>query len=97
MSLKLLQDKVCVLTGVAQGLGQALSLRMAEEGCHVAIADMKEEQLKATAAEVAEKTETYNLAFLRASAPPRQIPMRRIGSHFPELGTALHWGNGRSR
>ena len=56
MSLKLLQDKVCVLTGGAQGLGQALSLRMAEEGCHVAIADLKEDQLKATAADVAAKT-----------------------------------------
>ena len=56
MSLKLLQDKICVLTGGAQGLGQALSMRMAEEGCHVVIADMKEDALKATAAEVAEKT-----------------------------------------
>jgi sorbitol-6-phosphate 2-dehydrogenase len=56
MSLKLLEGKICVLTGGAQGLGQALSMRMAEEGCHVIIADLKEDQLKATAAGVAQKT-----------------------------------------
>ena len=53
---KMLQDKIAVITGGAQGLGQALSLRMAEEGCHIVIADLKEDQLKATAADVAEKT-----------------------------------------
>ena len=34
----------------------AISLRMAEEGCHIVIADLKEDQLKATAADVAQKT-----------------------------------------
>ena len=52
MSLKLLQDKICVLTGGAQGLGQALSLRMAAEGCHIVVADLKEDQLKATVADL---------------------------------------------
>ena len=56
MNTKLLQDKICVLTGGAQGLGQALSRRMAEEGCHVVIADLKEDQLKRTAAEIAKST-----------------------------------------
>jgi 3-oxoacyl-[acyl-carrier protein] reductase len=35
-----LADKVCVITGGANGIGQSLSLRMAQEGARVIIADI---------------------------------------------------------
>jgi sorbitol-6-phosphate 2-dehydrogenase len=44
-----LQDKIALVTGGAQGLGQAICLRLAQEGCHVVIADIKIEQAQATA------------------------------------------------
>jgi len=47
----ILNDKIAVLTGGAQGLGEALALRLANEGCHVVIGDMNE----ADAAQTAEK------------------------------------------
>jgi sorbitol-6-phosphate 2-dehydrogenase len=37
-----LNDKIAVVTGGAQGLGQAISERLAREGCHVLIADVNE-------------------------------------------------------
>lgn len=51
-----LENKIAVVTGGAQGLGQAISRRLAREGCHVAIADMKEDAAKATAAEIIKTT-----------------------------------------
>ncbi|HEY3762075.1 MAG TPA: SDR family NAD(P)-dependent oxidoreductase [Verrucomicrobiae bacterium] len=51
-----LENKVAVVTGGAQGLGQAISQRLAAEGCHVVIADMKDEAAQATATEIAKAT-----------------------------------------
>jgi len=50
---KTLQDKVAIVTGGAQGLGQAICWRLADEGCHVVVADLKEEQAKETADAIA--------------------------------------------
>jgi sorbitol-6-phosphate 2-dehydrogenase len=49
----MMKDKVAVLTGGAQGLGEALALRLAKEGCHVVIGDMNGDGAAATAAKVA--------------------------------------------
>ncbi|MBE0696148.1 MAG: SDR family NAD(P)-dependent oxidoreductase, partial [Anaerolineaceae bacterium] len=50
---KLLQDRVALVTGGAQGLGQAICQRLAQEGCHVAVADINEEKAQETAAAIA--------------------------------------------
>lgn len=36
-----LNDKVALVTGAARGIGFAVALKLAEEGCHVAIGDLK--------------------------------------------------------
>lgn len=46
------ENKIAVLTGGAQGLGEAIALRLAKEGCHLVIGDMNEEGAAATAAEI---------------------------------------------
>ncbi len=48
----MLNKKVAVLTGGAQGLGEAIALRLANEGCHVVIGDMNEEGAAQTAEKV---------------------------------------------
>ncbi len=52
----LLPDKIALVTGGGQGLGAAICLRLANEGCHVVVADLNEETASATAAQIAADT-----------------------------------------
>jgi len=52
-----LPNKIAIVTGGAQGLGQAISRRLAQEGCVVVIADVKEKGIADTAAAVAKETD----------------------------------------
>ncbi|HEX7570333.1 MAG TPA: SDR family NAD(P)-dependent oxidoreductase, partial [Verrucomicrobiae bacterium] len=51
-----LKDKIAIITGGAQGLGQAVSERLAREGCQVVIADVNEKGVTETAAAIAKAT-----------------------------------------
>jgi len=46
----MLKDKRAIVTGAAQGLGEAIAARLLREGCRVIIADLQEKQLEETAA-----------------------------------------------
>ncbi len=59
---KLLSDKIALVTGGGQGLGQAICLRLANEGCHVIVADMNETTAQETAGLI-----SGNLTFPRKS------------------------------
>jgi sorbitol-6-phosphate 2-dehydrogenase len=58
---RLLEDKIAIITGGGQGLGQAISCRLAHEGCHVLVADLNEQAATETA-EAIVKTETSQRA-----------------------------------
>lgn len=53
--MKTLSDKVAVVTGAASGIGRALAVGLAGEGCALAIADINEEGLDETARMVSEQ------------------------------------------
>lgn len=57
-----LKDRIAVVTGGAQGLGAAIVERLASEGAHVVVADLKVEQAQATAEAVAAASGRRTLA-----------------------------------
>lgn len=52
MSNIMLKDKVAVITGASQGLGEALAIRLSDEGCKVVVADLNYEGAQNVAAQL---------------------------------------------
>jgi 3alpha(or 20beta)-hydroxysteroid dehydrogenase len=50
-----LEGKTALVTGAARGMGEAIARRFAQEGARVALADIREEQGKAVAAEIGDR------------------------------------------
>jgi sorbitol-6-phosphate 2-dehydrogenase len=60
--MRLLQDQIAIVTGGAQGLGQAICFRLAREGAHVLVADLNLEGAEQTASRIMGETDRKALA-----------------------------------
>ena len=74
--MKIIKDKVAVITGAASGIGRSLAVHLAREGCHLAICDVDPKGLKDSAAmikdshrnifegivDVADRSQVYDFA-----------------------------------
>jgi sorbitol-6-phosphate 2-dehydrogenase len=58
-----LKDCIAIVTGGAQGLGEAICLRLANEGCHLSVADLNGEGAAGTAAKIKKQTDRQALNF----------------------------------
>ncbi len=47
--MKTFQQKVVVITGAGSGIGRELALQLAQQGAHLAVADIQEAPLRETA------------------------------------------------
>lgn len=51
--MKLLEGKTAIITGASRGIGKAIALRFAQEGCNVAFTDLfEDDNMKTTEAEI---------------------------------------------
>src|SRR5438876_888537 len=57
-----LKDKVALITGGAQGIGQAIGSKFASEGAHIVVSDVVEELAQKTADEFQKKYNVQTLA-----------------------------------
>lgn len=87
MSALPLLDRIAVVTGGAQGLGAAIALRLAQEGAHVVIADLKVESAQATADAIHSQTERRTLAVACDVTSEAQVEalMQRAVDEFGRL------------
>ncbi len=68
-----LTDRIALVTGGAQGLGAAICLRLAREGCDVMVADLNGEQAEQSAQMVAQETGRRVLAMKVNVANEEQV------------------------
>ncbi len=59
---KPLQDRIAIVTGGAQGLGEAICHRLAREGAHVVVADLNLEKAEQVAAAITAQTDRRAIA-----------------------------------
>jgi 3-oxoacyl-[acyl-carrier protein] reductase len=75
MSLRL-NHKVALVTGAARGIGRAIALRFAAEGCAVAVCDLNREGAEDTAAQCRERGAAVGIPDLRAFATGCDVSQR---------------------
>ncbi len=83
----ILTDRIALVTGGAQGLGAALCLRLAQEGCHVAVADLNQAGAEQTAADIAAQTgrRTLGIGVDVTSEPSVEAMVQRVLAEFGQL------------
>ncbi|NPV86225.1 MAG: sorbitol-6-phosphate dehydrogenase [Anaerolineae bacterium] len=82
---KQLQDRIAIVTGGAQGLGQAICLRLAREGCHVVVADVQKEKAQETARMIMTDTGSRALA-LKVDVTDEHQVEQMVGQTVKEFG-----------
>jgi sorbitol-6-phosphate 2-dehydrogenase len=58
-----LEGRVALVTGAGQGLGEALALRLAQEGCYVVLTDVNAEKAQAAASRITAETGREAIGF----------------------------------
>lgn len=83
----IMNDRIALVTGGAQGLGAALCLRLAQEGCHVAVADLNQAGAEQTAAEIASETgrRTLGIGVDVTSEASVEAMLQRLLAEFGQL------------
>jgi sorbitol-6-phosphate 2-dehydrogenase len=82
-----LQDRIAIVTGGGQGLGQSICLRLANEGCHVAVADLNDKTALDTAELVAKETGRRAIAIKVDVSDEAQVEamVKRVVDEFGRL------------
>jgi len=78
-----LNNRVAVITGAGGGIGRATALALARRGCHLALADIDEAGVQATARDA-------QALGVRASAHRLDVADRAAVAAFPQLVDAVH-------
>ena len=101
--MKLLEGKTAIVTGASRGIGKAIALKFAQEGCNIAFTDLfQDENMKATYAELqalgVKATEKYpkeQIAEIEKKIAERMAGQsgQQFENHVKKAATAFDAGN----
>jgi len=82
-----LQDRIAIVTGAAQGLGEAIAHRLAREGAHVVVADINFEGARRVAEAIRQQTDRRAIAVRADVTDEAQVEamVRRAVDEFGRL------------
>ena len=84
--MKSFTNKTAAITGAGSGIGAALANRLAADGCHLALSDVNEDGLAATADQIRDRAPTCRVTTTRLDVADRQ------GVHAWADATAQEFG-----
>ncbi len=98
-----LKNKYALVTGGGHGIGRAIALLLAQEGCNVAICDIDQERIKKTIEEIkAKKVESLGIVVDVMKLEDIEQVMKRIIGSWPTIhilinnvGGGGRWGSSR--
>ncbi len=78
-----LKDRVAVVTGAGSGIGRAIAMELARQGCHLALADIDEQAVRNTAHEAAALgvRATHHRVDVTDRAAVAQLPQQVLAAH----------------
>lgn len=87
--MKVFRDKVAAITGAASGMGRALALDLAREGCHLALSDCNAHALAQTIAEVG-RVASRSAPMLRVTSAIVDVSQRDTVHAWADETAAAH-------
>ena len=85
------ENKVAVVTGASSGIGKALAQAFAANGCHVAIADIKPDELNETLKSLGESDKLYKAYTLDVSKKEAVFAFAdQVAADFPSVDIVIN-------
>ena len=81
MPISTFSDKVAAITGTGSGIGEALAISLAQQGCAVAIADIDADKLKHTASQIRGAAVSSHLVDVADRAQMEQFAKNVVAHH----------------
>lgn len=86
-----LKGKTAIVTGVAQGIGKAIALKLAEEGANLAVMDLNEARLSDTVYELTQKgTKAKAYTVDMRNVEQIRTSYQAVGEDFESVDIAVH-------
>jgi NAD(P)-dependent dehydrogenase (short-subunit alcohol dehydrogenase family) len=86
----MLEGKVAIVTGAAQGIGRHAATTFAQEKAKVVVADVNEEKAQKTASELAELTETVALPVDVRNEESVKRMIDQVVNHFGQIDVHIN-------